>query len=672
MKETLTQKEAKERLKMLRKSIEHHRHLYHVMDTQEISDEALDSLKNELVQIESQFPGLITPDSPSQRVAGASLPFFKKINHVIPQWSFNDAFTENDMLDFDARIRRMLLKELGKEAKPTYTVELKIDGLKIVLDYKKGKLQTAATRGDGKVGEDVSENVKTIESVPLTLQKPVDVIVEGEIFLPKKEFKRINKELEKNGEVVYANPRNLAAGTIRQLDPRIVAKRKLSVFIYDMPAGDNVPSTQVAELKLLQDLGFKVNRYFKNCKNISEVIEFWKSWQDKKDKEDYLIDGIVVKVNEKEYQDALGFTGKAPRYAIAFKFPAEQVTTVVSEIAFQVGRTGVITPVAHVNPVSVAGSTVSRATLHNEDEIKRLDVRVGDTVILQKAGDIIPQIVKVLKELRPKGAKPFVFPETIPECGGDGRIERIPGEVAYRCVDKNSFEMVRRKLHYFTSKSAFDIDGLGPKIIDQLMEENIIQTPVDIFTLTKGDLLPLPRFAEKSVDNLILSIEKSREITLARFVVSLSIDGVGEETAILLSDTFGSIDKIRYAKFEDLDSIHGIGEVVARDVVDWFKNKENEKLIDGLLEEVKILNPKKGSASGKLKGMTVVLTGTLSGLTRDEAKEMVRGAGGSVSSSVSKETSLVVAGEKAGSKLANAEKLGVKVLTEEEFLKLVG
>lgn len=670
MERKLTKKEAQARLKMLRKTIEHHRHLYHVLDSPEISDEALDSLKNELVQIETQFPDLVTPDSPSQRISGKPLEQFKKVTHKVPQWSFNDAFTEDDVRDFDARIQRMLSKEYGHAVVPTYTCELKIDGLKIVLEYQNGKLVTAATRGDGKVGEDVTENIKTIDAVPLTISYTKPLIVEGEVYLPKKEFDRINADLAKKGEKTYANPRNLAAGTIRQLDSKIVASRKLSVFIYNIAQIAEAPKTQMEELQLLQDLGFKVNKHYIFCKTIDDVITYWKEWGKKKDKESYLIDGVVIKTNEREYRETLGYTGKAPRYSIAFKFPAEQVTTQVLDIAFQVGRTGVVTPVAHLAPVQVAGSTVSRATLHNEDEIKRLDVRIGDTVILQKAGDIIPQVVEVLKEMRPEGAKPFRFPKRIPECGGDGKIERIPGEAAHRCVDKGSYEMLRRKLHYFTSKGAFDIDGLGPKIIDQLMEENIIQGPVDIFTLTKGDLLPLERFAEKSVDNLLAAVDDARKVTLARFIISLSIDGVGEETAILLADTFGSIQKIRTASHDDFDAIHGIGDVVAKSIYEWFQDEANEKLLDELLDEVTIQNPSKATGT-KLTGKTFVLTGTLGTLTRDEAKDLVRKAGGSISSSVSKATDYVVAGEKAGSKLAKAEKFGVTVLSEEQFLKLV-
>lgn len=668
----MTKTEAQKRLEKLRKMIEHHRYLYHVLDRPEISDEALDSLKHELDQIEAEFPELITPDSPSQRVSGKPLDGFKKVAHKVSQWSFNDAFDEDEMREFDARIKRMLEKELDKNVFPTYTAELKIDGMKIVCQYENGILKTAATRGDGKIGEDVTQNVKTIESIPLSISTRENIIVEGEIYLDKKQFEKINKELIKNGEEAYANPRNLAAGTIRQLDSSIVAKRRLKAFVYDVALSDDMPKTQVDELNKLQSLGFSVNNQFVHCKNIEGVIEFWKKWQSKKDKENYLIDGVVVKVNEKEYQDALGYTGKAPRFAIAFKFPAEQVTTVVEEISFQVGRTGVITPVAHLKPVLVAGSTVSRATLHNEDEIKRLDVRVGDTVILQKAGDVIPQVVEVLKDLRPDKTKPFVFPKKISECGGDGSIERIPGEAAYRCVDRNSFTVQKRKLYYFVSKPAFNIDHMGPKVIDQLLENNLIQGPADIFTLKKGDLLPLERFAEKSVDNLLESVDNARKISLARFVIALSIDGVGEETAILLADKFKTFEKIQKASLEELKNINGIGEVVAESIVKWFDDFRHQDLLLHLLKEVQIEEKiQKVKLDKNFYGKIFVLTGTLSQMTRDEAKDEIRKRGGDVSSSVSKNTDFVVAGDSAGSKLQKAEDLEVKVLSEEDFLKLL-
>jgi DNA ligase (NAD+) len=389
------------RLSKLKETIDFHRYNYHVLDKETISAPALDSLKNELVKIESEYPELITPDSPSQRVGGKSLPEFKKVKHEVTQWSFNDAFSKEDMVEFENRIKRFIKSELGKDALPSYVCELKIDGLKIVLKYEKGIFVQGLTRGDGVVGEDVTENIKTIESVPLKLKHPVDLIVEGEAWVSKSNLEKLNKQRKATNEPLFANPRNVAAGSIRQLDPKIARERKLDSFIYDLSkTNDTLPDTQIEELQLLGDLGFKVNKNFELCKNMEEVINYWQKWQKKSSKEDYLIDGVVIKLNDRYLQDALGYTGKAPRWGIAFKFPAEQVTTVVLDIVFQVGRTGVVTPVAKLKPVLVAGSTVSRATLHNEDEIKRLDVRIGDTVILQKAGDVIPDVVSVVKEMR--------------------------------------------------------------------------------------------------------------------------------------------------------------------------------------------------------------------------------------------------------------------------------
>ena len=632
-------------------------------------------------------------------MAGEALPQFKKVKHDVPQWSFNDAFSEQDIRDFDTRVHRGLgkvpakghennsLKEsrapvhlslLKNFSGPSYVCELKIDGLKVVLTYKKGLLVTAATRGDGVVGEDVTHNVRTIDSVPLKLTRPIDCIVEGEIWMSEKELLRVNTEREKNGEPVFANPRNAAAGSIRQLDPTIAAARGLDTFIYDVAqTSEELPQTQYEELEYLRGLGFKVNTHFELAGSINEVIDFWHQWKNKSKSLGYWIDGVVVKVNEHALQAQLGYTGKAPRFAIAFKFPAEQVTTIVEDIVLQVGRTGVLTPVAHLRPVLVAGSTVSRATLHNEDEIRRLDVRIGDTVILQKAGDVIPDIVQVLVELRPKGSKPYVWPSYVPECGGDGSIERVPGMAAWRCVFKNSFAQQRRVMRHFASKGALNIEGLGPSTVDALMEKGLLTHFDDFFTLTEGDLLTLEGFAEVSAKKLLASIQKTATaVTLARFVTGLSIPQVGEETAILLAQTFKTVDDVAKARIEDLEQIKGIGDIVARAIYDWFHLNENKKLIERLKKHINLENPDFASRSNldtlPLAGKTFVLTGTMASMSRDEAKEKLRKLGADVSSSVSKNTYAVVAGEEAGSKLAKAEELGVTVLTEEEFLKLVG
>jgi DNA ligase (NAD+) len=663
-------KDLQKRAEKLRETINHHRYNYHVLDKEEISAGALDSLKKELAELEELYPELKTADSPTQRVAGAPLPEFKKVPHKVAQWSFNDAFSEEDMRDFDARVKRFIVTEMGKATLPTYDCELKIDGLKVVLEYEKGMLVRAATRGDGVTGEDVTHNVRTIESVPLRLAKPVDIIVEGEVWMSKSGLKALNKIQEKAGKPLFANPRNAAAGSIRQLDPKIAASRNLDNFVYDIAQFGSIPKTQTEELELLRELGFKVNKHHKHVKDIDGVIAYWKEWQKKAPKEDYLIDGVVIKVDERNLQEAIGYTGKAPRWGIAFKFPAEQVTTVLEDIVFQVGRTGVITPVAVLKPVLVAGSTVSRATLHNEDEIKRLDVRIGDTVILQKAGDVIPDIVKVLTEMRTGKEKAFVFPTHIPECGGDGRIERVPGQAAHRCVVKDSQTLIRRKFHYFVSRGALNIEGCGPKILDALLDAGLISTFPDLFTLTKGDILTLPRFGEKSAENLYNSIQAVKETTMARLLTGLSIDHVGEETAHLLAEKFKTMENLSKATKEELEAIEGVGPVVALSVSAWFKDKTNQKMLARLLKEISI--KKVASVSGgKLAGLTFVMTGTMPTLERAEAEAMVRANGGSVSSSVSKNTSYVVAGENAGSKLAKAEQLGVKVIGEEEFRKLL-
>ena len=662
------------RYEKLKKTINHYRRLYHVYDKEEISQEALDSLKHEIAELEGKYPALITPDSPTQRVAGASLPAFKKVKHKIAQWSFNDAFTPEEMHEWDARVKRGLKARFG-DVDPGYVCELKIDGLKIVLEYEKGLLTTAATRGSGLVGEDVTHNIRTIESVPLSLERPIDIIAEGEVWISTKNLELLNKQQEKTGKPLYANPRNVAAGSIRQLDPKVAAARKLDVFIYDIAqTSEGFPKTQWEELEYLREIGFKVNPHHEKVDTIESAIQFWEKWEKKGRHQQYWIDGVVVKVNEKQYEDALGYTGKAPRFAIAFKFPAEQVTTIVEDIVFQVGRTGVITPVAHLSPVSVAGTTVSRATLHNEDEIKRLDVRLGDTVILQKAGDVIPDIVKVLAELRLKNSKPFKWPTKIAECGGEGAIERIPGQAAWRCVDKNSFSILRRKFYQFVGKQALDIEGLGKQTIDQLLDEGLITHFDDIFSLKEGDVLPLEGFAEVSAKKLIASIGSHRKVELARLLVGLSLPHIGEETGILLAQHFRAIDDLAKAKVEDLDAIEGIGPVVAPAVVEWFKDKQNRALVSRLKKVLTITNPVFRQAQDKklpLFGKTFVLTGTLESMSRDEAKKKIRQLGGDLSNSVSKKTDYVVAGENPGSKFDEAQKLGVKILEESEFLQLL-
>ncbi len=661
-----------ERVSKLREMIDYHRHLYHTLDKPEIPDSVYDSLLLELEDLEKKYPELLTSDSPSLRVGGAPLKEFKKVNHAVPQWSFNDAFNEEDIRAFDVRVKKLLKESFKKEIQPEYIAELKIDGLKVVLTYEKGILKTAATRGDGRVGEDVTHNVRTIASVPLKLKQNISIITEGEVWMGKSTLETINKERKKNNEELFANPRNVSAGSLRQLDPKVTASRHLDCFVYDVARLDEeILETQEEELKFLNDLGFKVNPHHEKLANIEEVIKFWKSWENKKDKQDYLIDGVVVKVNNRKYQEVMGYTGKAPRWGIAFKFKAEQVTTVIEDITLQIGRTGVLTPVAVLRPVLVAGSTVSRATLHNEDEIRRLDVRIGDTVVLQKAGDVIPDIVSVVKELRTGKEKEFKFPTHFPLCGGDGSIERIPGQVAYRCVAKNSFAQQKRKLYHFVSKHVFDIDGMGPKVVDALLEAGIISNFDDIFTIKKGDLEVLPRFGEKSINNLLESINKARNVTLARFIASLSISQVGEETAIDLAEHFGTPERFMKATVEELTNLNGVGPVIAREIINWFKDKENKKLFERLLKQINIKQQTKEKKQNKLEGKIFVLTGSLESMSRDEAKDKIRALGGNISSSVSKNTDYVVAGSEAGEKLGKANELAIKVLSENELKKLL-
>ena len=669
-------KDIKGRAEKLRDTINRHRSLYHTYDKPEISDTAYDALVRELEDLEAKYPEFALSDSPTQLVGDVPLKEFKKIAHEVPQWSFNDAFDENDIRAFDERVKKNLKIQLE------YLAELKIDGLKIVLTYENGMLKTAATRGDGKIGEDVTNNVRTIESIPTKLKEPISVIVEGEIWMAKSVFEKLNQERKKIGEELFANPRNVAAGSVRQLDPAVTRARQLDSFIYDVayidPRSDLKGSqgltleTQKEELKLLQKLGFKVNPHFKKFENIDEVIKYWKQWEEKKEKEDYLIDGIVVKVNSCEYQKSLGYTGKSPRFGIAFKFKAEQVTTVVEDITLQIGRTGVLTPVAILRPVLVAGSTVSRATLHNEDEIRRKNIRIGDTVVIQKAGDVIPEVVRVIEEMRTGREKVFKFPTHFSLCGGDGRIERISGQVAYRCVAKNSYEQQRRKLGHFVSRNIFDIDGLGPKIISQLMEAKVISNFDDIFTIKKGDLETLERFGEKSINNLLESIEKARDVTLARFIASLSIPQVGEETARDLSEHFGMPEHFARATLSELETLDGVGPIVARSITDWFKKKENRRLFTRLLKQVRI-QPIKNLTFDRLllNGKSFVFTGTLKKMSRENAKEKIRSLGGEMRESVSKNTDYVVAGTDPGEKLKRANELNIKVLNEREFLKLL-
>ncbi len=673
----MVSQEVRLRVENLRTQINDLRYRYHVLNDPEVTDTMYEGLMAELKQWEQDYPELITLDSPTQRVAGTALEKFNKITHAVPQWSFNDAFSEEDIRDWEERILKILEKELGsRPADISYVCELKIDGLHIVLTYEKGLLVSAATRGNGEVGENVTQNIRTIQSVPLRLKEPVDLIAEGEAWLAGSMLETINAERAKNNLALFANPRNVAAGTIRQLDPRMVAERNLALTVYDI-SSINVPETQAEELGRLRQLGFKTDTHWQVCKTIDEIIAFYEIWKSKKHSQPFWIDGVVVKVNERRYQNMLGFTGKAPRWAIAIKFPAEQGTTRVKEVNIQVGRTGALTPVALLEPVQLAGTTVTHATLHNFDEIRRLGVKVGDTVIVEKAGDIIPKIIRVLEKLRTGNEKEIVEPTVCPICSapvGTKQVnEKQDKTVAIYCLNPNCYAQELEGMIHFVSKRAFDVEHCGEKIVEQLIDEGLIKDVADLFTLTVDDLLPLERFAEKSAENLIEAIKNARSVTLSRFINALGIHNVGEETAEDLAEYFLTLEKIMMASKEELEAINGVGTKVADSIISYFSQPKHRELVEKLIRNGVVIKTQvvKVQHDGKFSYQTFVITGTLMSMSREEAKEKIKEWGGSVSESVSKKTTALIAGENPGSKLAKAQSLGVKVWNEEEFLKIL-
>lgn len=661
-------------LKKLRETVEYHRHLYHTNDKPEISDEAYDALARELASLELELEG--ETSKTTKAVGGSVNEAFAKVRHQVRQWSFDNVFNFEELSAFDERLYRYLEKVGTPEKNIEYVAEHKIDGLKLVTEYKEGKLVRAATRGDGEVGEDVTHTAKTIASLPHQLKERVDLLCVGEVWLAKDEFAKINERELARGEAAFANPRNAAAGSLRQLDPAVARERKLSLYVYDVDAFGSLnsklksPTTQEEELALLQELGLPVNPHFKLCKDITAIQKYYDVWKEKADDLPYGVDGVVLKANKISVQEAAGYTAKSPRFGIAYKFPAVETTTVVENIDLQVGRTGVITPVAHLRAVVVDGSTVTRATLHNEDQIARLDVRVGDTIIIRKAGDVIPEVVAVVLSLRPSGTKPYKFPSKVLLCGGDGSIERVPGEAAYRCVHMDSDFLRRQKMYYFVSKNALNVDGVGPKIIDALLDNMLITDVVDLFTLIPEDLLALPGFKEKAANNVVEAVAKAKQVPLSRLLVGLSIEHVGEETARLIAREFKTIEAVREATKSELEQINGIGEIVTDSILAWQRDKHEQDLLKRLLIHLEVIEDSAVSGN-KLLGQTFVFTGTLPTLARDKAEEMVRKEGGVATSSVSKKTSYVVAGEEAGSKLDKARELGVPILDEAGFLKLV-
>jgi DNA ligase (NAD+) len=663
----MNRNEAKKRIEKLKKVIQHHRYLYHVLDREEISQGALDSLKHELYKLEEQFPEFITPDSPTQRVAGKPLKGFKKVEHKLPMLSIEDIFSEKELQDWEN-----YLKRLAPGSKLEYFCEPKVDGFGVSLIYKNGIFSLGSTRGSGLVGEDVTQNLKTLESIPLRLRrsdlwKKLDLLeIRGEVYMEKKDFEKLNASLKKKGEKTYANPRNLAAGSIRQLDPKLAASRPLKFLAYDL-VSDLGQKKHSEEHQILKELGFKAEEG-KICQNLSEVVEFWRKIAKKREILPYQIDGVVVAVNDNSLFNRLGVAGKSPRGIRAFKFSPKQATTRILNIIFQVGRTGAVTPVAVLRPVEVGGVTISRATLHNEDEMKKLGAKIGDTVIVERAGDVIPAVVRVLTSLRSSKEKTVHFPKKCPVCQTE--LQKPEGEAIWRCPNADCGARKREFLHHFASKKAFDIEGLGPKIIDQLVDEGLISNVSDLFELKEGDLIPLERFAEKSARNLVEAIQKSKRVSLARFIYALGIRHVGEETAIDLAQHFGSIERLAEAKKEELMAIPNIGNVAAESIYSWFRSPQNRRLIEGLKKAgvVIIAPPKIGK---KLKGKIFVLTGTLQSLTRSEAEKKIRILGGHPASSVSKNTDFLVVGKEPGTKLEKAKKLGVKIIGEEEFLEMI-
>lgn len=666
----MSKMEAKKQIEALRLLLEHHRHQYHSLDAPEISDEVYDSLIRELDTLEKKYPEFDNHMSPTKRVGGEPLDHFEKVAHVVKQWSFDNVFSFEELQSWEERNLTLLRKEKVVQ-KPTYVAELKIDGLKVILTYKDGVLVQAATRGNGEVGEDITENIKTVKTIPLVLKKKYSMTVIGEAWMKKEDLERINKKRGEDGLALYANTRNLTAGTLRQLDSKIVAGRNIQIFAYDLEGVEGVTlSSQKEELELLEEEGFLVNKDRMFCKNLEDAQKFYDIWSTKRNNQNYGIDGVVIKINERSIWDRLGYTAKSPRGGIAYKFKAEEVTTKLLGITMQVGRTGAVTPVAELEPVLVAGSKVKRATLHNIDEINRLDVRVGDTVMLRKAGDVIPEIFDVVKELRPKNAKAFVMPEKCPECESVLVRELVGKDIsaALYCKNKECPAKHLENLIHFASKKGMYIEELGDRTIEIFHDLGLITDQASIFKLKKEDIEGLDGFGEKSAENIIASIEKARTVPLSRFLYALGIRHVGEQTAKDIAVHFGEFEKIRHASLEELFTVEGVGDKVAISLIEYFKDISTKSHLEKLLQEVSIVKAEQ-KKTGVFTGMTFVITGTLPTMSRDEAKVYIEERGGKVAGSVSAKTTYLLAGEEAGSKLANAKKLGVKVISEEELTR---
>lgn len=663
----------KKEIESLRAKIREHDNLYYVLNKPVISDQEYDKLYRDLKDLEGANPEFITPDSPTQRVGGHPAEGFAVVKHMAPMMSMDNTYSAEELREFDNRVRKNL-----KDEEYEYVVELKFDGVSISLLYENGRWIKGATRGDGLQGDDVTNNLKTIRSIPIAFGnkvKRVPKIVElrGEVYMTKDVFESINRQKENSGEEPFANPRNAAAGSLKLLDPRMVAKRRLNIFIWGLGHCEGIDFDKHTELlEYLKGAGFRINPHFKLCKNIEDVIEFCNSWEGKRESLDFEIDGMVVKVNDLKQREKLGSTSKSPRWAIAYKFPAEKALTEVEDIVVQVGRTGTITPVAILKPVHLSGSTVSRATLHNFDEIDRLDVRIGDKVYVEKSGEIIPKILSVAKDKRSGREKAFPVPAKCPACSS--KLHSAPDEVALRCENAGCPAQIKERILHFASRDAMDIEGMGVAITDQLVDKALVKDYADIYYLKLDDIRRLDRMAEKSAANLLEAIEKSKASDLNRLIYALGIRHVGERSAWVLASHFGSIDKLSKAGIDELTKIREIGPVMAESINNFFSNKENLKILKRLSEtNIRMSQPGiAAKAGGVFEGKSVVITGTLKNYSRTQAEEIIRKLGGNPSSSVSKNTYVVVAGEEPGSKLEKAKSLGVRVISEEDFVKMVG
>ncbi len=662
-----SQKQAGQKIHKLREKIKHHEKKYYIDNDPQISDYEFDMLLKELEKLEKHFPQLITPESPTQRVGEQPISGFTSVEHGTPMLSLDNCYSFEELEDFEERIKKIVPEE-----KIEYVAELKIDGLGISVKYRDGNFSQGVTRGDGFRGDDVTLNVKTIRSLPLTISEPHEIEVRGEVYLPFQSFQKINQKRSENGETLFANPRNAAAGSLRLLDPKEVAARHLDVFLYSIFIKGKEQKSQWKSLQKLKELGFKINPSSRHCSSLDEVLSFWKEWSEKRDQMDYDVDGIVVKVDSTRQQNILGSTAKFPRWAISFKFPARQATTQIKDIKIQVGRTGALTPVAILEPVKLSGIIISRSTLHNEDEIRRKDIKIGDTILIERSGDVIPKVVSVMKERRTGKEVSFVFPTQCPVC--QSSTFRPEGEAITRCENPSCPAKLRESLLHFSSRRAMNIEGLGEALVDMLLEKKLVKTLPDLYSLKQEDLEKLERMGSKSSQNLLDEIERSKKRDLPRLIFALGIRYAGERTAQALASRFKDLKTLSKASVEEFIQIEDVGPKVAESVVFFFNQPENIELMNKLREAGLNFSYERQAKPGELPlaGQTFVLTGTLSKFTREEASEIIENQGGTVTSSVSKKTTYVVVGESPGSKIEKAHKLGIPTLGEKEFSKLVG